>query len=57
MTLNITEYRGALTLTLALLQSERLPNSTRSLISLATPRILMVSSTSFSGHRWRITTI
>src|SRR5690606_6157279 len=31
MTLNITEYRGALTLTLALLQSERLPNSTRSL--------------------------
>src|SRR5690606_19310764 len=31
MTLNITEYRGALTLTLALPQSERLPNSTRSL--------------------------
>src|SRR5690606_38693504 len=27
----ITEYRGALTLTLALPQSERLPNSTRSL--------------------------
>src|SRR5690606_35300946 len=29
---DITEYRGALTLTLALPQSERLPNSTRSLV-------------------------
>ena len=52
MTLNITEYRGALTLTLALPQSERLPNSTRSLHKKLRDAICDFAGDTPKGNEW-----
>src|SRR5690606_22590962 len=46
---DITEYRGALTLRLALLQSERLPNSTRSLDKSGLDRLQQRGTVSDAG--------